>query len=227
MGQPTLEASAYTGLVMVAGGSAATVALQASEAVLSRHPNRGRVRVVLCNHTAQDVLLQERFEELLTRYPHFRILHCISAGPLPRRPKERARWRLGRVDAEALSEMETHLPTVVSGPPGLCQTLVTLLSQLGRDADKFTVLDELPAPLDAGSDGLQPLAYKSHVCGEVPLLVSDVDSDNAWRGHPRGVEIADRSDAMGGDGGMVPSTKSPGAAKQHTVDRKCCSRLWR
>lgn len=53
----TVDLTAFTGVLVVAGGSAVTVALQLCGAVLRRHPKRGKARLVLCNHTKDRVRL--------------------------------------------------------------------------------------------------------------------------------------------------------------------------
>lgn len=140
----TLEPSAYTGVLVVAGGSAATVALQICESVLRRHPKRGMVRLILCNHFAEDVMLSSRFDELLQTFPTFRVTHCISEGPLSvYSSRSSAQWKLGRLNLQLLSEVEPHLKAVVSGPPGLCSSAMSLLLKTGRQLSDIAVLDDV------------------------------------------------------------------------------------
>eukprot|EP00933_Yihiella_yeosuensis_P031941 TRINITY_DN25530_c0_g1_i1.p1 TRINITY_DN25530_c0_g1~~TRINITY_DN25530_c0_g1_i1.p1 ORF type:complete len:605 (-),score=162.60 TRINITY_DN25530_c0_g1_i1:91-1905(-) len=141
----TLEPSDYKmGLVMVAGGSAVTVALQVCEAVLQFASTLGQVHLALCNRTKDDVLLEDRFEELLTKYPAcFHVTHCISQGELPT-SSGLAKWHKGRVNQQVLSAAPKHLKAVISGPGGLCRTSFDILKRLGRTEDQIAVLDDLP-----------------------------------------------------------------------------------
>merc|ERR1712098_487568 len=65
-------------LVMIAGGSAVTVAIQICQEALRLNPQGVLVDLVMCNHSAEDVLYQDVFDRLLERYPSFRLVHCIS-----------------------------------------------------------------------------------------------------------------------------------------------------
>jgi len=149
----TLDPAAFTGVLVVAGGSAVTVALQVCEAVLQRHPKRGKVRLVLCNHSLEDVVFVERLEALLSNYSGFRIVHCVATGPLPPRGRKgRAEWFSGRLAAQALGGIEPHLKAVVSGPPGLCKAAVALLGSLGLGGGEAPlVLDDIPGEGVAGA----------------------------------------------------------------------------
>merc|ERR1719359_292807 len=70
----------YKELVMVAGGSAVTVAIQICEDKLRRDPQDVAVELYLCNHGVEDVLYADVFEEMLKKYPSFRVVHCMSEG---------------------------------------------------------------------------------------------------------------------------------------------------
>merc|ERR1719183_283985 len=75
------------GVLMVAGGSAVTVALQICAAALRYGGPRGGppVRLVLCNHSVEDVLFRVRFDAMLKCCPAFTLVHCIS-GPVKTLP---------------------------------------------------------------------------------------------------------------------------------------------
>merc|ERR1719277_2238445 len=81
---PTIEVEPFSqGMLMIAGGSAVTVGIQVCVAVLrllDKQSSPGPCVLVLCNHTAADVLYQERLEELLSSSPAFQVVHCLSAG---------------------------------------------------------------------------------------------------------------------------------------------------
>jgi len=143
----TLDLMGYVGAFVIAGGSAATVALQVCEGILKRHPKRGLVRLILCNRSVNDILLRARFEQLLLTYPSFRLVHCITDGQLPKgKPATAAWWVAGRLSTELIESVEPHLKAVVSGPPGLCQSANELLLASGRQQFDITILDECPAP---------------------------------------------------------------------------------
>jgi len=169
----TLDPAEYPGLVMIAGGSAVTIAIQMCQAVLSHHSGGVAVHLALCNKTAADVLYQDVFEGMLEKFPSFHVTHCISSGsvPVPDSPPGRAKWQSGRINASTLSVAELNLRGVVSGPMGLCQAAVDLWAELGRKADDLAVLDELPPPGTASVSPETPVAAKvaANIVEESPL----------------------------------------------------------
>merc|ERR1740117_2622785 len=107
------------GLVMVAGGSSVTVALQVCNQMLKRkrrpdedsleegwpeEEDEVRVELIMCNHTRRDVLFRDQFAALLEQYHNFNIVHCVASGPLPSESGERIRWRSGKITAEVLQQ---------------------------------------------------------------------------------------------------------------------------
>ncbi|CAE8638107.1 unnamed protein product, partial [Polarella glacialis] len=121
----TLSPSEYRGgVVMIAGGSAVTVALQVCESILRLVERRNEddaltmpvgmpgkeVHLFMCNKTAEDVLFADRFEELLQANPSFHVTHCLSQGQPPAPATGgRATWRTGRIDAEVLGAVPRSL----------------------------------------------------------------------------------------------------------------------
>lgn len=149
----TLAPEQYRGVIMVAGGSAVTVALQVCQAVLKRIGQEAPVRLFLCNRSVDDVLYQDVFECMLLQHLSFSLVHCISDGRIPRVPfgrSGRAIWLAGRITDEILSSTEPHLKCVVSGPVGLCQAALDIWAKLKRSADDLKILDELPQAQDVG-----------------------------------------------------------------------------
>jgi len=131
-------------IVMIAGGSAVTVALQMCKAALRRAAKSSTVTLYLCNRTVEDVLYRESFDEMLQANKAFKMVHCLSSGPIPSFLESSAEWRPGRISQEAMADTDPLAHCIVSGPMGLCQTAVNLWSRLGRQADRLQVLDELP-----------------------------------------------------------------------------------
>lgn len=141
---PTLEAADYAaGLVMVAAGSAVTVALQVCAAVLSKAAVP--VHLFLCNKTAEDVLFQDRFEAMLAAHPTFSVTHCLSQGAPPdSASSQKATWQQGRVSQDLISAAPQDLKAVISGPRGLCRSAYDAFLKTGRKEDQINCLDELP-----------------------------------------------------------------------------------
>mmetsp|Transcript_121807 Transcript_121807/g.389490 ORF Transcript_121807/g.389490 Transcript_121807/m.389490 type:complete len:620 (-) Transcript_121807:138-1997(-) len=143
---PTLNPRDYPGLVMIAGGSAVTVAIQMCKAVLMHHSHGVPVHLVLCNKTMPDVLYVDEFDKMVRDFPTFHMTHCVSSGPVPASSVGRQRWHGGRISAEILAPADASLKAVVSGPMGLCQASLVLWKRLGRAPENLKVLDELPPP---------------------------------------------------------------------------------
>jgi len=156
----TLDPTEYReGVVMVAGGSAVTVALQVCESILAlverknaedaitapAYLSGGEVHLVLCNKTAEDVLFVDRFEGLLKANASFHVTHCLSKGKPPATSADgRATWRAGRLNEEVMNDLPRRFKAVVSGPGGLCRTSFDLLQKFGRSEEQIAVLDSLP-----------------------------------------------------------------------------------
>mmetsp|Transcript_42027 Transcript_42027/g.96508 ORF Transcript_42027/g.96508 Transcript_42027/m.96508 type:complete len:656 (+) Transcript_42027:78-2045(+) len=164
----TLEVEDFPdGALMVAGGSAVTVALQVCEAVCeslqqnSKSPDAG-VHLVLCNHQTVDVLFARRFLELQSMHQHrLKVVHCISHGPLPIGDAlGEATWRAGRLTAAAMPSNARwkKLPAVVSGPPGLCRSAFSLLTSYGVSHVDIEVLDGLAPEESNPGESSEPAA---------------------------------------------------------------------
>eukprot|EP00927_Polykrikos_kofoidii_P019496 TRINITY_DN19114_c0_g1_i4.p1 TRINITY_DN19114_c0_g1~~TRINITY_DN19114_c0_g1_i4.p1 ORF type:complete len:661 (-),score=121.13 TRINITY_DN19114_c0_g1_i4:112-2094(-) len=166
------------GAVVVSGGSAITVALQACTQILARKfeevpsieeentiweaPEDGEaplVYLVNCNRTRPDVIFRDEINALVQAHPTLHVVHCISSGPVIQEAGNRIRWKAGRLSVEALREpAKMGLQAIVSGPPGLCKAAVEIWRQLGRTDEDIRVLDELPDDtcLDISHDSPRP-----------------------------------------------------------------------
>jgi len=164
-----------SGLVMVAGGSAVTVALQVCEAVCKflhtmpakqmEPPAQRGVHLVLCNHLTVDVLYARRFTELQVQYPEIlQVVHCISRGPVPiGAALGEATWRSGRFRMAALpSKSFNKLPAVVSGPPGLCRSALDALLAFGIPRLRVEVLDPYVMDITENHDQVLKEEIASH-----------------------------------------------------------------
>eukprot|EP00929_Paragymnodinium_shiwhaense_P079924 TRINITY_DN41669_c0_g1_i1.p1 TRINITY_DN41669_c0_g1~~TRINITY_DN41669_c0_g1_i1.p1 ORF type:complete len:617 (-),score=162.70 TRINITY_DN41669_c0_g1_i1:189-1919(-) len=151
------------GVVMVAGGSAVTVALQVcASAMRISMMSFGRaapVILALCNNSEKDILYRERFEGLQKIAPRFRVLHCLLEGPVPSETSGKADFRVGPISAAALQphlqklreqegKFNLRPPSVVSGPPGLCFATQKLLVQMGWPVADIRFMDKLPSADD-------------------------------------------------------------------------------
>lgn len=146
------------GLVIIAGGSAVTVALQICEVQLKRLKPSVLVHLFLCNRTIEDVLYRPQFDELLAQYSNFRMVHCLSRGQVPAFDEGKAEWRTGRIAQDVIAETDPRTLAIVSGPMGLCQAALDLWAKLGRSEETMRVMDELPPVPDGEDDGEQPAA---------------------------------------------------------------------
>lgn len=137
-------------LVMIAGGSAVTVAIQICEDALRRNPADVSVDLFLCNHLVEDVLYQDVFDGLLTRYPAFRLTHCISGAISEKRPGTNSRtiWHQGRVTKEVVKIEKPGTRCIVSGPRGLCRAAADVWRDLDQDTELLHVLDEIEPEKD-------------------------------------------------------------------------------
>ena len=128
------------GVVVIAGGSAVTLAMQVCEIVLNLE-EPPEVHLLLCNKTVDDALFAERFEQLLETHPLFHVTHCISRE----KPHKagRALWKQDRLNVAILRGLPQQLKTIVSGPPGLCRAAYDALWALNRLGNTL-FLDELP-----------------------------------------------------------------------------------
>ncbi|CAK0866689.1 unnamed protein product [Prorocentrum cordatum] len=156
---PTIDVEPFSkGMLMIAGGSAVTVGIQAgiegSRGLLLLIPPP-RLPPVLCNHTAADVLYQERLEELMRCSPAFRVVHCLSAGGAPAGPS-RATWRSGLIGWDAVGgALAGERPrAVLSGPRGLLRASLDMLVGQGWGRDRVRVLDDLPEEALGGGEAL-------------------------------------------------------------------------
>lgn len=189
---PTLEAADYAaGLVMVAAGSAVTVALQVCAAVLSK--GAVPVHLFLCNKTAEDVLFQDRFEAMLAAHPTLSVTHCLSQGAPPdSAASQKSTWQQGRVSQDLISAAPQDLKAVVSGPRSLCRSATDAFLKTGRTEDQINCLDELPEaevqpeekPVTMTEDKAQPEA-------DTTTMVSSSDQaapvvEKAVRKEPQG-----------------------------------------
>eukprot|EP00931_Biecheleriopsis_adriatica_P032230 TRINITY_DN1882_c1_g1_i1.p1 TRINITY_DN1882_c1_g1~~TRINITY_DN1882_c1_g1_i1.p1 ORF type:complete len:604 (-),score=173.46 TRINITY_DN1882_c1_g1_i1:112-1923(-) len=140
----TEEPSKYTeGLIMVAGGSAVTVALQVCEAVLATA--KGEVHLFLCNRTAADVLFTDRLEKMLEANSSFKVTHCLSQGDPPESAAgQKATWQKGKLSFDNLAALPKNLKAVLSGPGPLCRSAYDHLMKLERQEDMIDCLDPLP-----------------------------------------------------------------------------------
>lgn len=142
-----------SGLCMVAGGSAITVAIQLCKAVLRRRPHGTSVHLVMCNRTYADVLLWEILEELQEKHPDLHVVHCISEGlpdPLPDHILSgRAVWKARRLTKDELLLVPPNVKGVVSGPPGLCRAALDAWIASGHSEWTMNCLDKLGEPVQA------------------------------------------------------------------------------
>lgn len=143
----TLDPAEYEkGLLMVAGGSAVTVGLQVTEAVLKQYPT-SVVYLIMCNRTYEDVLFDDKMEELQRQNSNFHVIHCLSQSGEVRIPGASSTWKGGHLDYALLRGIPSGLKAVVSGPPGLCRATVDHLTRLSWPNENIRVLDELPPPV--------------------------------------------------------------------------------
>lgn len=145
---PTLQVEDYRDIVMIAGGSAVTVALQICQAFLASRPSAS-IQLAMCNRSLKDVLYQSQFDELLGKYASFRMTNCISSGDVMNAPAEEgiAGLHSGRITRDVFSSgLPGNCKGLVSGPMGLCQAAVEIWAKLGRDPACLNILDELPPP---------------------------------------------------------------------------------
>eukprot|EP00927_Polykrikos_kofoidii_P059783 TRINITY_DN54919_c0_g1_i1.p1 TRINITY_DN54919_c0_g1~~TRINITY_DN54919_c0_g1_i1.p1 ORF type:complete len:676 (-),score=124.66 TRINITY_DN54919_c0_g1_i1:50-2017(-) len=158
---PTADPSMLsTGVFMVAGGSAVTVAIQLIKAVFERHEN-ARAYLLLCNSNYVDIIFADKLAAMQERYPNFSVTHCISAGKLPENlVTGRSKYKIGRVCVEDLEGVDPEILGCVSGPMGLCQAALNVWTKSGRKAESFTVLDPLPP----ASVGGPPVAASCRSC---------------------------------------------------------------
>lgn len=170
------------GMVMIAGGSAVTVAIHLCEAVLQRFPGKP-VHLAMCNHSAEDVLYADVFDKMLQKHQSFHVVHCVGAGPVPARQGGRAVWRSGRVDLSVLIMAPQHLKGVISGPRGLCQAGVNLFLKLGRTMESVNVLDELPAALDPDQAPSPREAVSKPTSPQLQVPLQQVQTPDATKGY--------------------------------------------
>mmetsp|Transcript_63802 Transcript_63802/g.113218 ORF Transcript_63802/g.113218 Transcript_63802/m.113218 type:complete len:566 (+) Transcript_63802:233-1930(+) len=145
---PTLRVEDYEDIVMIAGGSAVTVALQICRAFFASRPSAS-IQLAMCNRTLKDVLYQNLFDELLGKHSSFRMTNCISSGDVMGSPAEEgiAGLHSGRISSDVFpSGVPGNCKGIVSGPMGLCQAAVGIWAKLGRDPTFLNILDELPPP---------------------------------------------------------------------------------
>merc|ERR1719235_1759887 len=109
-------------LVMIAGGSAVTVAIQICEDALRRNPKDVPVQLLLCNSTVEDVLYQEVFDEILKQHSSFRLVHCISGGSGDKKSSEQLSWHSGRINKDVIQKTGDATTCMASGPSGLMKT---------------------------------------------------------------------------------------------------------
>jgi len=142
----TLKLDDIKDMVMIAGGSAITVAIQICGSVLKSQSD-AQVDLLMCNRGLEDVLYADVLEDLQTRYSSFKVVHCLSAGfpagHVGANPK--ALWHSGRVSKDVIRPPKAGTKCVVSGPMGLCQAAVDIWAALGQDKETLEILDDLPS----------------------------------------------------------------------------------
>jgi len=173
----TLDTSQYKSLLVIAGGSAVTVAVQICAAVLKRTFGSAPVHLVLCNNAVGDVLCHDRLDALQKVCRTFSVTHCILQGQSNGFSGGPSVWQSGALNAAAVASVTPHTPAVVSGPPGLCRAAANLLISLGWHMGDVQFLDGSPPPPENGiteqiaddrvsiaddfSDGARPLSLWS------------------------------------------------------------------
>lgn len=148
---PTLDPRDYGDTVMVAGGTAVTIALQFCRAIHDLKPEAS-IWLAMCNRTQEDVLYQNLFDDLLSRFSSFRMVHCISSGKAVAKDAKQgsAGSHPGRVTSDVFfAQAPKDAKAIVSGPMGLCQTVVDIWQEQKRSLMDLSVLDELPMPAEA------------------------------------------------------------------------------
>eukprot|EP00927_Polykrikos_kofoidii_P078760 TRINITY_DN75578_c0_g1_i1.p1 TRINITY_DN75578_c0_g1~~TRINITY_DN75578_c0_g1_i1.p1 ORF type:complete len:648 (-),score=112.43 TRINITY_DN75578_c0_g1_i1:155-2041(-) len=137
------------GVVMIAGGSAVTVAMQVCAAALR---SGVAINLALCVHSEDDIIFKDRFDALQRMFRHFRVAYCVSEGlsSSTNGKTGRADFFAGRLKPGALlpdlgisrSAMVAKRPfAIVSGPPGLCLAGQNMLQQLGWVPESIRLLD--------------------------------------------------------------------------------------
>lgn len=154
--EPTLDAGDLDdGVVMVAGGSAITVALQICLSVLRRKAGSVPVYLILCNRVAEDIVYVHILEALVEKYRNFHLVHCLSEGANRGISAGRVRWHMGRLSKSVLvPAAKLALKCVLSGPAGLLRAATDILINLGLGEQDIVALDaiaERTQPLEAMS----------------------------------------------------------------------------
>jgi len=148
----TEDLSACKELVMIAGGSAITVAMQLCEDALLRNPKDVPVQLIMCNHAVEDVLYLDILEGFLEKYPTFELVNCISSQlptELPGKKTSRTTWHQGRLSKDVIKITKPGTQGFVSGPRGLCKAAMTAWEAAGQDMKLLHVLDEVDPPAAA------------------------------------------------------------------------------
>lgn len=140
-------------LVMIAGGSAVTVAIQICEDALRRNPKDVPVQLLLCNSTVEDVLYQEVFDEILKQHSSFRLVHCISGSIGDKKSSEQLSWHNGRINKDVIQKTSDATTCMASGPSGLMKAASQVWKDLGQSPDHLHILDEiLPADAEGAAE---------------------------------------------------------------------------
>jgi len=181
------------GLVMIAGGSAVTVAIQVCEEVLRHEKKDVHVELMMCNSTVEDILYQDIFDTMLKKYPAFRLAHCISslcetgnAPPKYKDANERVVWysRLtNKVKQTVIPQHDVirieHPNTMcmVSGPMGLCKASLSIWEALGQPKERLHILDELPPDLGEGDEIAKDDGAVTAVCAD-PIVICGIGNQD-------------------------------------------------
>jgi ferredoxin-NADP reductase len=171
----TEKLEGYHDLVMIAGGSAVTVAIQICQEQLRCQPQGVWVDLYMCNHAFEDVLYQEYFDKMLAQYAQFRLVHCLSKGGPPEQPAGHSKTMYrGRLTTDVFHENpRPRAKCIVSGPRGLCRAAVDIWKGFGMAEDSVHCLDELPEapvveePAKQASDTEKAVAESSPMTAEL------------------------------------------------------------
>merc|ERR1719353_863009 len=162
-------------LVILAGGSSVTVAIQLCQEALRLNPKDVCVQVIMCNNSVEDILYQDVFDRLLDKYPSMEMTNCISSGfgAKPPAAHERVVWQAGRVSKEVI-KAKRGTQAIVSGPRGLCSAAKRMWKELDQDPELLSILDEEEPEECAPADVLERSGSEPHELEIVPPAAEPV-----------------------------------------------------
>jgi len=116
-------------LGMLAGGTGITPMLQVVSAILKNPADKTQISLIFANVNDNDILLQQELEELVKKYPQFKIYYVLNNSP--------ANWK-GGVGFVSREMIEANLPKpsgdtmiLMCGPPMMNKAMVGHLEAIG------------------------------------------------------------------------------------------------